>query len=72
MPKGDIPKFVQPLLKGKFALRIRIDDSEGLRLPAGAQGAVAIYTDVGSGFSPLRRIVIRTYTWSNWLYPLPI
>jgi len=44
----------------------------GLRLPAGAQGAAAIYTDVGSGFSPLRRVVVRTYTWSNWLYPLPI
>jgi len=71
-PDDDIPKFVRRLPKGKFAVRIRIDNPDGLRLPAGAQGAAAIYTDVGSGFSPLRRIVVRTYTWSNWLYPLPI
>ncbi len=51
---------------------IRIDDPDGLRLPDGAQGAVAIYTDVGKGFSPLRRIVIRAYTWSNWFHPLAI
>ena len=25
----------------------------------------------GGGFAALRRIVIRTYTWLNWLYPLP-
>lgn len=72
MPHGDIPKFVVPMPKGRFAARIHIDNPDGLRLPAGAQGAVAIYTDVGAGFSPLRRIVIRTYTWANWLYPLPI
>ncbi len=53
-------------------MRIRIGNPDGLRLPAGAQGAVAIYTDVGKGFSPLRRIVIRPYTCSNWLYPLPV
>jgi hypothetical protein len=53
-------------------VQIRIGNPDDLRLPAGAQGAVAIYTDVGKGFSPLRRIVIRTYTWSNWFYPLPI
>lgn len=72
MPHGDIPKFIAQLPKGKFAVRIHVDNPDGLRLPAGAQGAAAIYTDVGHGFSPLRRIVIRTYTWANWLYPLPI
>ena len=60
------------LVKGKFAVRIRIDNPDCLRLSAGAQGAVAIYTDVGNSFSPLRRIVIRTYTWSDRLYPLLI
>jgi multidrug resistance efflux pump len=72
LPEGRLPNFVRPLFKGKFAVRISIDNPDGVRLPAGAQGAAAIYTDVGKGFSPLRRIVIRTYTWSNWLYLLPI
>jgi hypothetical protein len=37
---------------------------------AGAHGAAAIYAWPG-GFTYLRRIVIRTYTWLNWLQPLP-
>ena len=71
IPSGELPTFAQPLPKGRFAVKIHVNDLETLRLPAGAQGAVAIYTDVGKGFAPLRRIVIRTYTWANWLYPLP-
>jgi len=72
MPRGEIPKFVHKQVKGRFAVKIRFDKEVKLRLPAGAQGAAAIYTDVGKGFSPLRRVIIRTYTWANWLYPLPI
>jgi hypothetical protein len=34
------------------------------------QEQAAIYTG-GDGFAALRRIVIRTYTWINWLYPVP-
>jgi len=71
-PSGDLPQFVRPEFKGKFAVKIKLDDPIMVRLPAGAQGAVAIYTSNLTGFSFLRRIVIRTYTWANWLYPLPI
>lgn len=71
-PSGDLPEFVRPQFKGKFAVKIKFDDSLTARLPAGAQGAAAIYTDSLTGFAFLRRIVIRTYTWANWLYPLPI
>ena len=39
------------------------------KFPIGAQGAAAICTG-GGGFSALRRTVIRTYTWLNWLYPI--
>lgn len=70
-PSGDIPKFVHRQIKGKIAVKIEFDDEESIRLPIGVQGAAAIYTDVGSGFSPLRRIVIRTYSWANWLHPMP-
>lgn len=71
-PSGDLPEFVRPLFKGKFAVKIKLDDPRAVRLPAGGQGAAAIYTDHLTGFAFLRRIVIRTYTWANWLYPLPI
>ena len=70
-PSGDLPEFVKPQFKGQFAVRIKFDDTRSVRLPVGAQGAVAIYTDNLTGFAFLRRIVIRTYTWANWLYPLP-
>jgi hypothetical protein len=43
--------------------------NQGL-FPIGAQGAAAIYTSNG-GFAAMRRIVIRTYSWFNFLYPMP-
>ncbi len=73
LPSGTLPAF-QPAPKdapqGQFAVRIRFDAEHQNRFPIGAQGAVAIYTG-GGGFAALRRIAIRTYSWLNWLYPLP-
>lgn len=71
-PSGDIPEFLHRQPRGRIAVKIDFDNEEKLRLPAGVQGAAAIYTGVGKGFAPLRRIVIRAYTWGNWLYPFPI
>lgn len=71
-PSGKLPKFVLPQPKGKFAVRIGFDHPDSMNLPIGAQGAAAIYTGKGKNFAPLRRIVIRTYSLANWLYPLPI
>lgn len=70
MPQGSLPTFDQPLPKGRFPVKISIDrpDSE---LAAGVQGSVAIYTDQGTSFSILRRIEIRTYSYGNYLYPMP-
>ena len=36
--------------------------------PIGAQGAAAIYAG-GGAYAALRRIVIRSYSWWNWIYP---
>ncbi|MCO6045547.1 HlyD family efflux transporter periplasmic adaptor subunit [Aeoliella sp. ICT_H6.2] len=70
MPQGSLPTFEQPLPKGRFPVKIRINhpDSE---LAAGVQGSVAIYTDQGTSFSILRRIEIRSYSYGNYLYPMP-
>jgi multidrug resistance efflux pump len=70
MPAGKLPTFDEPLPKGRFAVKIQMDDA-GQELAAGVQGATAIYTGKGNSFSILRRIEIRTYTWMNFLYPMP-
>jgi multidrug resistance efflux pump len=71
LPSGDLPVF-NPGPNGAqtgFAVKIVLDNRNQEMFPIGAQGAAAIYTS-GGGFAALRRIVIRTYSWLNWLYPL--
>jgi multidrug resistance efflux pump len=72
LPSGQLPSFNPPPKEpqGRFAVKIYFDAEHQQRFPIGAQGAAAIYTG-GGGFAALRRIVIRTYTWMNWLYPIP-
>jgi len=42
------------------------------RFPIGAGGEAAIYTKGMTGsWAALRRIGIRTTSWSNFLYPMP-
>lgn len=73
-PSGNVPTFRFPQLQGRFAVEIVLDENPALkRFPAGAHGAVAIYTGSGSsGFEVLRRINIRLYSWMNFLFPLDI
>ena len=72
LPSGRLPAFNPPPdePQGRFAVKIYLDGEDQQKFPIGAQGAAAIYTG-GGGFAALRRIVIRTYTWMNYLYPLP-
>jgi len=73
LPSGNLPQFgpVPPVvIQGRFAVAIGLDAKDQSQFPIGAQGAAAIYTS-GGGFAILRRIVIRTYSWLNWLYPIP-
>jgi multidrug resistance efflux pump len=73
LPSGVLPNFEPPppeAPQARFAVRISLDDPDASKFPIGAQGASAIYTG-GGGFAALRRISIRTYSWLNWLYPIP-
>ena len=70
LPSGTLPTFTEPLPPALFAVKITMPEADDLRLPIGAHGAAAIYAWPG-GFTYLRRIVIRTYTWLNWLQPIP-
>jgi multidrug resistance efflux pump len=72
LPSGQLPAFNPPPEEpqGRFAVKILFDAEHQNKFPIGAQGAATIYTG-GGGFAALRRIVIRTYSWLNWLYPIP-
>ncbi|MEX3011620.1 HlyD family secretion protein [Hoeflea sp. TYP-13] len=71
-PSGNVPAFRLPKLQGRIAVQIKVDDPNLKRLPAGVHGAAAIYTGLGKGFAPLRRINIRLYSWANFLFPLDL
>ncbi|QYZ70665.1 HlyD family secretion protein [Neotabrizicola shimadae] len=71
LPSGLVPTFVNPdPLQTRFAVKIRPDADVKVNMPMGAMGAATIYTG-GGGFADLGRIGIRTYSFANWLYPLP-
>ena len=71
LPSGELPTFNPGPTAAQtgFAVKILLNEKDLAKFPIGAQGAAAIYTSNG-GFAVLRRIVIRTYSWLNWLYPL--
>ena len=52
----------------RFAVRIRLDDAEGLRLPAGTQGDAAVYSGNVQIAGVIRMAVMRMTSWTNYLY----
>ncbi|MGC2529082.1 MAG: efflux RND transporter periplasmic adaptor subunit [Candidatus Acidiferrum sp.] len=72
LPSGDLPVFNPGPNRAQtgFAVKIVMENKDQSLFPIGAQGAAAIYTSNG-GFAALRRIVIRTYSWFNFPYPMP-
>jgi multidrug resistance efflux pump len=72
LPSGELPTFeAQPKeVEGRFAIKIYLDATSPPIVPIGAHGAVAIYTRQGS-YATLRHVVIRLYSWMNWVWPLP-
>jgi multidrug resistance efflux pump len=71
LPSGRIPDFLFPKFPGRFAVELTFDDPD-LFLPAGAHGAVAIYTGRSELFEVIRKINIRLYSWANFLFPLDL
>lgn len=52
----------------RFAVRIRLDDADTLRLPAGAQGSAAIYTGNVQIAGVIRMALMRLSSWTNYLF----
>jgi multidrug resistance efflux pump len=75
LPSGTLPNFEPtPPQKpqGQYAVKIVFDDPDQEKFTIGAQGAAAIYTGgMHGGWAAMRRIGIRSYSWLNWLYPIP-
>ncbi|ACV34629.1 secretion protein HlyD family protein [Candidatus Accumulibacter phosphatis] len=72
LPSGVLPNFQavptdRP--QGQFAVAIRLDDPDQAKFPIGTQGRAAIYANPDSWFVPLRKIMLRAYSWFNWIYP---
>ncbi|MCK1275999.1 HlyD family secretion protein [Bradyrhizobium sp. 61] len=74
LPSDEIPKFQQPapnVPQGQYAVKLLLDGTNQPEFPIGAQGTAAIYTSGEYGaWAALRKISIRTHSWSNWLYPI--
>jgi multidrug resistance efflux pump len=72
LPSGVLPNFQYvptELPQGQFAVAIKLDDPDQAKFPIGTQGRAAIYANSGSWFVPLRKIMLRAYSWFNWIYP---
>jgi multidrug resistance efflux pump len=52
----------------RFAVRIKLDDAEKLRLPAGTQGNAAVYTGNVQIAGIIRMALMRITSWTNYLF----
>jgi len=71
LPTGRLPDFILPKLQGKFAVQVKFDDPNAF-LPAGAHGAIAVYTGRQTAFEVLRKINIRLYSFANFIVPFDL
>ncbi|MCB1496999.1 MAG: efflux RND transporter periplasmic adaptor subunit [Bauldia sp.] len=71
LPTGRLPEFILPKLQGKFAVQVSFDDKKAF-LPAGAHGAIAVYTGRQTAFEVLRKINIRLYSFANFIVPFDL
>jgi multidrug resistance efflux pump len=70
LPDRKLPEAASVGSKGYLVVRIRLDDEElAKKLPLGAAGTTAIYTDFGAPFHLISKITVRI---KGWMYYLPI
>ena len=71
-PSGDLFTRNDTVPRGRFLVKFQINDDEfveGEQIPiAGSGGAVAIYTDKMKAIRIVRKVVLRMYTWLNFLF----
>jgi len=59
---------VMLVLLAAVAVRLKFDSGvQPVQLSSGANGAVAIYTGSGKPLRIIRKVIIRMFTWMNFL-----
>jgi RND family efflux transporter MFP subunit len=67
---GGIEVARQEVVLGPIFVRLSLDDAEAAkRLPAGAVGQVALYSDKGQPTHLIRKVMIRMTSWTNYIIP---
>ena len=68
MGSGNLKQSTELPPKGPVWVRIQVEDNiSGMLLPVGSGAATAIFTDRGRPLSIIRKVIIRFYTWLNFL-----
>jgi multidrug resistance efflux pump len=68
LASGDLPEVLPGNPNSQFVARIRLDASDSLRLPGGATGQAAVYTDnVPVAGIPVM-FVLRAQSWLNYVW----
>ncbi|MCK6474230.1 MAG: biotin/lipoyl-binding protein [Planctomycetes bacterium] len=69
LPSGAIPQVSTLRSGGRFAVKFDLDpEYAAFRLPGGATGSAAIYTDHATAIHVVRKIMMRIQTWMNYLF----
>ena len=67
-PSGQVPQWNDVEATSRFAVRFELGaEWSDVELPGGVGGAAAIYTDKATAIRIVRAVVIRMYTWLNYL-----
>ena len=68
-PSGQLPVLDPTEANAPYFVRLELQDfPEGLDLPVGAGGSVAIYTSYGAATHMVRMVMVRMDTWLNYLF----
>lgn len=63
-----MPTTPGPQERTRFPARIKLDDSEDLRISAGSQGYAAVYTDQVQVAGVTMMVLLRMKSWLGYLF----
>ena len=67
-PSGQIPVFTGVPIRGRRVITVTLDDKSLIReIGQGAQSFVAVYTDKGTPFHVITKVVVRMQAWFGYL-----
>ena len=56
---------------GRVLVRIELeDDLSAYQLPAGAKANIAVYSDTWKPVAMVRKVMLRVWSWKNWLFSM--